>query len=184
MSDVMLFGVLRMPYEHAMSDERSRRQFYQRAQEAADRLAAACPVPGPLPRSDSEAAGDAIRAVFDERAWPTGPVACGRAGFEAARRIAALESQSAEQAPVQFTEQHELYVMGYGGNCRDCADADGVCPRSGLPCSMLARLKAVRHVFMAITYGVQNGFIPSPIAAPVREQRKAERLNIEQQKGR
>ncbi len=33
MSDVMLFGVLRMPYEMAMSSELSRRQFYVRAQE-------------------------------------------------------------------------------------------------------------------------------------------------------
>ena len=38
MSDVMLFGVLRMPYEMAMSGEIARRQFYGRAQEAADRI--------------------------------------------------------------------------------------------------------------------------------------------------
>jgi hypothetical protein len=38
MSDLMLFGVLRMPYEMAMSGELSRRQFYSRAQEAADRI--------------------------------------------------------------------------------------------------------------------------------------------------
>lgn len=38
MSDVMLFGVLRMPYAMAMEGEISRRQFYGRAQEAADRL--------------------------------------------------------------------------------------------------------------------------------------------------
>jgi len=34
----MLFGVLRMPYELAMADELSRRQFYDRAQQAANRL--------------------------------------------------------------------------------------------------------------------------------------------------
>lgn len=39
MSDVMFYGVLRMPYELVMSDELSRRQFYSRAQEAADRVA-------------------------------------------------------------------------------------------------------------------------------------------------
>ena len=33
MSDVMLFGVLKMPYEMAMRDEISRIQFYQRVQE-------------------------------------------------------------------------------------------------------------------------------------------------------
>jgi hypothetical protein len=41
MSDVLLFGVLRMPYEMAMGSELSRRQFYARAQEAADRIEAA-----------------------------------------------------------------------------------------------------------------------------------------------
>lgn len=40
MSDVMLFGVLRMPYELAMSTELSRKQFYDRAKYAADRIAA------------------------------------------------------------------------------------------------------------------------------------------------
>jgi hypothetical protein len=40
MGDVMLFGVLRMPYEMAMRDELSRRQFYDRVQQATDRLAA------------------------------------------------------------------------------------------------------------------------------------------------
>ena len=38
MSDVMLFGVLRMPYELAMSTEFSRRQFYERTQEAANEI--------------------------------------------------------------------------------------------------------------------------------------------------
>ena len=41
MSDTMLLGVLRMPYELAMSTELSRRQFYERALEAADRIAEA-----------------------------------------------------------------------------------------------------------------------------------------------
>lgn len=38
MSNLMLYAVLRMPYDMAMSDELSRRQFYSRVQEAADRL--------------------------------------------------------------------------------------------------------------------------------------------------
>jgi hypothetical protein len=38
MSDLMLLGVLRMPYELAMSDELSRLQFWERAQEAANRI--------------------------------------------------------------------------------------------------------------------------------------------------
>lgn len=40
MSDLMLFGVLRMPYDLAMADEISQGQFYQRAQQAADRIEA------------------------------------------------------------------------------------------------------------------------------------------------
>lgn len=39
MSDIMLLGVLRMPYELAMSDDLSSMQFHQRAQQAADRIA-------------------------------------------------------------------------------------------------------------------------------------------------
>ncbi len=38
MSDVMLFGVLGMPYEMAMGDEMSRLQFYGRVGEAVERL--------------------------------------------------------------------------------------------------------------------------------------------------
>ena len=38
MSDLMLHGVLRMPLEMAMGDKISQYQFYQRAQEALDRM--------------------------------------------------------------------------------------------------------------------------------------------------
>ena len=38
MSDTMLYGILRMPYELAMNDEVSRFQFYQNAQRAGDRI--------------------------------------------------------------------------------------------------------------------------------------------------
>jgi hypothetical protein len=41
MSDLMFYGVLRMPYEMAMADEICRIQFYGRAQQAADRVQAA-----------------------------------------------------------------------------------------------------------------------------------------------
>lgn len=40
MSDVMLFGVLRMPYEMAMGDELSRRQYHGRGIESADTIEA------------------------------------------------------------------------------------------------------------------------------------------------
>lgn len=38
MSDVMLFGVLRMPYDMAMATETSRHQYWQRGQQAADKI--------------------------------------------------------------------------------------------------------------------------------------------------
>jgi hypothetical protein len=41
MSDLMLYGVLRMPYEMAMGNELSRRQFYGRVQEVVNRMEAA-----------------------------------------------------------------------------------------------------------------------------------------------
>lgn len=40
MSDVMLFGVLKMPYEMAMSSELSRLQFYQRVLQLVARVEA------------------------------------------------------------------------------------------------------------------------------------------------
>jgi len=38
MSDVMLFGVLEMPYNMAMNDELSRWQYWQRGQESAQNI--------------------------------------------------------------------------------------------------------------------------------------------------
>jgi hypothetical protein len=61
---------------------------------------------------------------------------------------------------LRFTEAHVQYVARYGGNCRDCADENGVCPGSGLPCAD-AR-KAIEFVFDALAYGVSNGYIASP----------------------
>lgn len=60
------------------------------------------------------------------------------------------------------------YVEQYGGRCRDCADENGVCPNSGLPCAESA--KAIRWVVRAINYGVGMGFLkikatPSPIGS-------------------
>lgn len=49
------------------------------------------------------------------------------------------------------------YISRYGGRCRDCADEDGVCPHSGLPCGNAE--KAIRHVIKAYNYGISNGFL-------------------------
>lgn len=64
------------------------------------------------------------------------------------------------------------YIARYGGMCRDCADEDGICPRSGLPCA--DRGKAIRHVLEALSYGLEHGFIKSaalsaaPVGGPLR----------------
>lgn len=58
------------------------------------------------------------------------------------------------------------YIARYGGRCRDCADNDGVCPHSGLPCD--APDKAIRHVLSAINYGIANRFI-DPLNPKARE---------------
>jgi hypothetical protein len=50
------------------------------------------------------------------------------------------------------------YVISYGGNCRDCADNRGICPKSGLPCA--DREKAIKWVIDAINYGVGAGYLP------------------------
>jgi hypothetical protein len=49
------------------------------------------------------------------------------------------------------------YVLQYGGRCRDCADENGVCPGSGLPCG--GQRKAVTHVMQALRYGLQHGYL-------------------------
>lgn len=62
MSDLMFYGVLRMPYEMAMSDEISRLQFWNRAQEAARRVeeaeaklaASATPAPQAAPSDTAD----------------------------------------------------------------------------------------------------------------------------------
>jgi hypothetical protein len=60
MSDTMLFGVLKMPYEMAMRDEISRIQFYQRVQELVARVEA-------QPEQEPEAPKcGAIIEVFDK----------------------------------------------------------------------------------------------------------------------
>lgn len=61
------------------------------------------------------------------------------------------------------------YVSRWGGKCRDCADENGVCPNSGLPCG--GAQKAIEHVIKALQYGVQHGFIVSPLAAAPSAQR-------------
>lgn len=58
---------------------------------------------------------------------------------------------------IPLTDEVIGYIGRYGGFCRDCADENGICPTSGLPCA--DRAKAIRHVITAYNYGVTNGFI-------------------------
>jgi hypothetical protein len=66
---------------------------------------------------------------------------------------------------IEVTNELVNYIARYGGRCRECADEDGVCPTSGLPCGEYD--KAIRHVLKALNYGVSHGFLPaSTIASP------------------
>lgn len=72
-------------------------------------------------------------------------------------------AQLSELPKLAFDESHIDYIDRYGGFCRDCADEDGVCPSSGLPCG--GSKKAIRHVLTALAYGVNHGYIPVILCA-------------------
>ena len=65
MSDVMLLGVLNMPYEMAMNDELSRFQFYQRAQDAVARMIIA-----------EERVDKLLNHCDDPECWDCGKIIC------------------------------------------------------------------------------------------------------------
>jgi len=77
----------------------------------------------------------------------------------AIRALAAAPPVSAEEGWRAFAVTEELvdYIGRYGGRCRDCADENGVCPLSGLPCG--GSHKAIRHVLRALSYGVKHGYV-------------------------
>jgi hypothetical protein len=62
----------------------------------------------------------------------------------------------AKQIPA--TKQVVDFVL-HGPMCRDCADADGVCERSGLPCDQMLARRAVRYVIERINYAIAHGNI-------------------------
>ncbi len=111
-----------------------------------------------IPRSDSVDALRSINAVLIERDNPVSPIAAARCGFEAAYRLASPTSTQ-KAIPTLNIPEIITYVSRYGGDCRDCADENGVCPQSGLPCG--GKAKAVKHVLTALDYGLKNGFIVS-----------------------
>lgn len=72
-------------------------------------------------------------------------------------RLTPVATARADHVPI--TKDAVSYVLRYGGMCRGCADEDGVCPSSGLPCDVPQAERAIRHVLEAVNYGVKNGFL-------------------------
>lgn len=62
--------------------------------------------------------------------------------------------------PISATPEVVSYVARYGGMCRACADEDGFCPSTGLPCEDVD--KAISHVISALNYGFEHGYLPAP----------------------
>lgn len=76
--------------------------------------------------------------------------------------IARSEAVQQAQEPVGLNRPEiASYVARYGGNCRDCADENGICPNSGMPCDSR---KAIEHVLKALDYGFKHGYIANPQA--------------------
>lgn len=70
--------------------------------------------------------------------------------------IAFIAAQQSAQ-PVAFDQSHIDYINRYGGRCRDCADENGVCPSSGLPCA--DSKKAIQSVLDALAYGLNHKYL-------------------------
>lgn len=47
-------------------------------------------------------------------------------------------------------------IRGYGGRCRECADCEGICCNSGLPCDGGEARAAIEHVLRAVRYYSEN----------------------------
>lgn len=64
---------------------------------------------------------------------------------------------------IHVTEEHADYVLRANGRCRDCADNEGMCPMSGLPCDPQKARDVVNYVLSTLMYGVNNKMIPGLI---------------------
>jgi hypothetical protein len=51
------------------------------------------------------------------------------------------------------------FAMQFESGCRDCADAHGTCPSSGMPCDPDTRRATVAHTVRAINYGLANAYL-------------------------
>lgn len=124
----------------------------------------------------SERRGNEYANLFDTRRWESYQWALADMAKQALSHPKSPEADSdvmkAQAAPVAqlseppklaFDKTHIDYIHRYGGFCRDCADENGVCPSSGLPCG--GSKKAITHVLEALAYGVNHGYIPVVLAA-------------------
>lgn len=75
---------------------------------------------------------------------------------EAIRALAHQASDNPYRVPA-VTQALIDEVSRYGGKCRDCADENGICPASHLPCENSD--KAVRFVLESLHYKITHGFI-------------------------
>ncbi|CAN7339688.1 hypothetical protein LJR074_001928 [Acidovorax sp. LjRoot74] len=129
----------------------------------ADEIEAAADFPA-YPRAPYKAAAALLRSqhahIVDMDAQLA---AIGAGGVGGPLMGAALTAAPAAVPALNLTKAHIDYVARYGGKCRDCADENGVCPGSGLPCG--GARKAIQFVFDALTYGVTHGYITSPFVA-------------------
>lgn len=57
------------------------------------------------------------------------------------------------------------YAMRFGGRCRDCADEDGTCPTTGVPCDPAVTRAVAKRCLEAWAYGIKHGFMENPFAA-------------------
>ena len=65
---------------------------------------------------------------------------------------------AADYKQIPVTQSVLDYVLA-GPRCRDCADGDGVCEHTGLPCDPMRARKAIRHVLERVNYGIANGYL-------------------------
>lgn len=81
------------------------------------------------------------------------------------------------EVPKDIMEALTSYVLRYGGMCRDCADENGTCPHSGMPCDPDVCRPVVRRTIQALAYGIEHGFIASPFLSE-RERRTADVVTV------
>jgi len=77
-----------------------------------------------------------------------------------------MTTHTPEQREKALPDSVTDYVMQYGGKCRDCADENGCCPSSGLPCEPAEAREIIKHVLDAVNYGLAHGYIKSALTAP------------------